>query len=260
MAVEIAANVLIVELGVSYTTPFIVNLDPGTYTLRATYPVTGQVLEKTTTITSGVTTAEDFYFAAPPEYWYITIASAPSGWGSTVPSGSISVVAGELLAVTAVPASASYEFDYWESDIAAVNGSTSPNIVVPAQVAGSSHTLTAHFRSAVVYTLNIATTTGGTTDPAPGTYTYPEGMTVKVTAKPDVGLYFAYWVLDGGVRYENPIDVIMDKDQITLQAVFSTEVPPPPPPAIPMELVAAGLGLAAATGLGLLLAHLAGLI
>jgi hypothetical protein len=73
---------------------------------------------------------------------------------------------------------------------------------------------------AVEHTLTIATTAGGTTDPAPGTYKYPEGTTVKVTAIPASGYSFSHWVLDGGTRTENPINVLMDTDH-TITAYFT---------------------------------------
>jgi len=71
------------------------------------------------------------------------------------------------------------------------------------------------------YTLTISATAGGTTDPAPGSYVYDEGTEVTVTAIPDEFYEFDHWELDGAVRSENPIDVLMDADH-TLHAVFIT--------------------------------------
>jgi len=76
------------------------------------------------------------------------------------------------------------------------------------------------------YTLTISATIGGATDPAPGSYTYPEGTDVTVTAFPDPGYNFDHWELNGRVYTENPITVRMVADA-TLRAVF-TEIPPPP--------------------------------
>jgi len=70
------------------------------------------------------------------------------------------------------------------------------------------------------YMLTIQTSTGGTTSPAPGTYTYAEGTPVTVTASPYTNYEFSYWTLDGQVKYSNPITVTMNSDH-TLEAYFS---------------------------------------
>jgi len=69
------------------------------------------------------------------------------------------------------------------------------------------------------FKLIITTTTGGTTNPQPGTYIHPAGAIVNVTAFPNTGYSFDYWLLDGNVRTENPITVIMDANH-TLEAHF----------------------------------------
>jgi hypothetical protein len=75
------------------------------------------------------------------------------------------------------------------------------------------------------YDLTIMPAVGGTTDPAPGTYTYPEGTSVTVTAIPSSGYTFDHWELDGvNVGASNPITVTMDKDH-NLNGVFSA-IPP----------------------------------
>ena len=76
------------------------------------------------------------------------------------------------------------------------------------------------------YTLTIIATVGGTTDPAPGTYSYTENSTVEVTAIPDAGYLFDYWELDGAIiGSANPLSVNINRD-IILTAVFTT-IPPP---------------------------------
>jgi len=69
------------------------------------------------------------------------------------------------------------------------------------------------------YTLSISTTTGGTTNPAPGTYTYNYGESVTVTATADIQYVVYFWVLDGTKHYINPITVTMNTDH-TLKAYF----------------------------------------
>jgi hypothetical protein len=43
----------------------------------------------------------------------------------------------------------------------------------------------------------VMPTTGGTTDPAPGEYTYSNGTNIVLTAIPDNGYKFSYWVITG---------------------------------------------------------------
>jgi parallel beta-helix repeat protein len=76
------------------------------------------------------------------------------------------------------------------------------------------------------YALTITTTIGGTTDPAPGTYSYIVNSTVQVTAIPSANYVFDHWELDTvNVGSANPYTVPMDKDH-TVKAVF-TPIPPP---------------------------------
>jgi len=78
----------------------------------------------------------------------------------------------------------------------------------------------------VNYTLTITTTTGGTTNPVPGTYTYAVNSTVQVTAIPDANYLFDHWELGGiNVGSTNAYMVLMDKNY-TLKAIFSP-VPQP---------------------------------
>jgi hypothetical protein len=44
----------------------------------------------------------------------------------------------------------------------------------------------------------LAATVGGTTSPAPGTYTYDSGTAITLTATPDANYVFKYWTISGG--------------------------------------------------------------
>jgi len=81
------------------------------------------------------------------------------------------------------------------------------------------------YRVQTVYKLRITTTIGGTTNPAPGEYTYVEGTSVNVTAVPNAGFSFAYWLLDSEMRTENPITITMDSNH-TLEAYFVDDIKP----------------------------------
>ncbi|MGB2765119.1 MAG: hypothetical protein WBC20_11980 [Candidatus Aminicenantaceae bacterium] len=52
--------------------------------------------------------------------------------------------------------------------------------------------------------LILSTTSGGTTNPAPGTYTYDAGTEVTLTAKPDTNYKFTYW--SGDVLFDQEND------------------------------------------------------
>lgn len=69
------------------------------------------------------------------------------------------------------------------------------------------------------YTLSISATSGGTTGPSPGTYTYESEESVTVSASTYSGYSFSYWILDGTKKYGNPITFTMDADR-TLEAHF----------------------------------------
>ena len=76
-----------------------------------------------------------------------------------------------------------------------------------------------------VYTLNITSGKGGTTDPTPGIYFYPVNIVVNVTALPNMGFSFDHWLLNGEVRTENPITIMIDKNY-TLEAYFIDDISP----------------------------------
>jgi hypothetical protein len=70
------------------------------------------------------------------------------------------------------------------------------------------------------YALTITTTVGGTTDPAPRTYSYTANSTVRATAIPNAQFLFGHWELDGSnVGSAIFYTVSMDCNH-TLTAVF----------------------------------------
>jgi len=68
--------------------------------------------------------------------------------------------------------------------------------------------------------LTVSSSAGGTTSPAPGTYLYDYSSSVTVTAIPNLGYVFNYWLLDGSAYYQNPITVTMNSDH-SLEAYFN---------------------------------------
>jgi hypothetical protein len=75
-------------------------------------------------------------------------------------------------------------------------------------------------------TVTILNTSGGTLDPAPGTYTYNDGISVSITASPSVaGITFSYWVIDTGAdsrtSTDNPLSFpVVGGTTYTVQAIF----------------------------------------
>ncbi len=151
-----------------------------------------------------------------------TLIITMSEGGTTDPSpGTYVYETPTNVVVEAIP-SADYLFDHWELDDVDI-GSDNPITVY----VGSNHTLKAFF-TLITYQLTITTTSGGTTDPAPGTYTYASGSFVSVTAIPETDYVFDHWELDSvDVGSANPYTVLMDKDH-TLKAIFTYSPPPPP--------------------------------
>ncbi|MEM3578481.1 MAG: PKD domain-containing protein [Candidatus Bathyarchaeia archaeon] len=119
---------------------------------------------------------------------------------------------------------AGYNFNYWD-----VNGASQGTGVNPITVVmGAPKTATAHYTAQVItYTLIIETTAGGTTNPAPGTYTYAAGSLVQVTAIPSSGYVFDYWELNGtNVGTATTYTVTMNNNYV-LKAFFKTTPAPP---------------------------------
>jgi hypothetical protein len=84
----------------------------------------------------------------------------------------------------------------------------------------TSGSVTGNYVEKLTYTLTIATTTGGITNPAIGPHIYQGGTTVQVTAIPDLGFQLDHWELDGSYfGPANPYSVLVNQDH-TLKAFF----------------------------------------
>ena len=84
----------------------------------------------------------------------------------------------------------------------------------------ASGSVTGNYVEKLTYTLTIATTTGGITNPAIGPHIYQGGTTVQVTAIPDLGFQLDHWELDGSYfGAANPYSVLVNQDHM-LKAFF----------------------------------------
>jgi hypothetical protein len=125
-----------------------------------------------------------------------------------------------------------YNFNYWD-----VNGTSQGNGVNPITVVmNAPHTATAHYTpQAITYTLKIEATTGGTTNPTPGIYTYAAGTQVQVTASPSTGYIFDHWELNGtNVGTATTYTVTMNANY-ALKAFFKSAPTPPSVSITPMS-------------------------
>lgn len=160
-------------------------------------------------------TKEDGYYELHVYTYTLTITTTLGG--TTDPSpGEYSYSAGTQVSVSAISDTDNF-FDHWELD-----GENAGTINPIEVLMDSNHTLHAIFRSLTYnYNLTITTTTGGTTDPIPGNYTYVNGTVVSITATPDINHKFEYWILDGAnIGSNNPIDILIDSHH-NLQAFFT---------------------------------------
>ena len=76
----------------------------------------------------------------------------------------------------------------------------------------------------VTYTLTIASALDGSTSPVAGSYQYPSGTTVQVTATPSQGHVFDHWIANGVSYTQNPIPLVMTAN-ISLTPVFALAPP-----------------------------------
>jgi uncharacterized repeat protein (TIGR02543 family) len=142
----------------------------------------------------------------------LTLSTSGDGTTDPVP-GLHTYDSGTSVTVTAKPAVGA-TFTGWSG---AATGTANPVTITM----DGNKALTAQFSTGATqrYTLTVGTSGDGTTDPAPGTYTYDSGATVTVTATPAAGATFTGW---SGATTEtaNPVTITMDGDK-ALTAHFS---------------------------------------
>jgi hypothetical protein len=159
-------------------------------------------------------------FSIIPHIYFLTVRTEPLGIITIQGEGSYEEYTNvNLTAPTSLTTGigAQYTFSHWDID-GMPQGVGNNNITI---LMDDNHTATAHYTLIIMYTLTIITTTGGSTNPLPGTYTYPAGSTVQVTAIPNAKYILSHWELNGiNVGSTNPYTITMDENH-TLRAVFS---------------------------------------
>jgi hypothetical protein len=179
------------------------------------------------TLLSGLVVSQRFLAPSPTTDYSLIISTSSEGTTDPTP-GVYSHLEGSIATVSAIP-DEGYKFDNWTFD-GAVNITNPINLVMDKD-----HFLNAMFTKIPLLqhgkrNLVISTTIGGTTDPAPEAYEFDEGSTASVTAHPAEGYRLDHWEINGGLKTENPIAIVMDQDY-NLLAVFAvnyTKYFPPP--------------------------------
>jgi hypothetical protein len=172
-----------------------------------------QVCLKVTDGASATTLSNEAEVTVCAKTYNLTITTNAGGTTNPAP-GIHTYNNGTNVGVTAIP-DTNYKFVYWE-----LNGSNVGSGNPIAVLMDNNYQLKAYF-ALITYTLTITSTTGGTTNPTPGTYTYPSGSYADVAALPSANYFLDHWVLDGSpAGSANPISVLMNNNR-TLHAVFS---------------------------------------
>ena len=119
-------------------------------------------------------------------------------------------------------------------------GTATIALVLIAFVLASAYPYVANVKAQNQSTVNVLEATGGSIDPAPGTYNYNDGSGVVFTATPDANFAFAYWVISTDASNDTATDnphtlTATGSVTYTVSAVFASlfEEPTPSPPSYP---------------------------
>jgi len=177
-------------------------------------------------LVSGATTSITFTINEPSSItwnwktqYYLTLTTTSGG--ITNPSSSGWHDVGTIVSAAAIP-DTYYLFDHWALDSINIGSANPYDVTID-----TAHTLHAVFVQEMS-TLTVTATPGGTTDLSPGSYVYPAGTNVVVTALPSPNYVFDHWEFDGlDVGSANPYTVFLNPDH-ALHAVFVYSPPLPP--------------------------------
>jgi len=174
---------------------------------------TGDVANATSATTTVTMNADETVTANFTVMTYtLTMAVSPAGGGTTDPAvGTHDYDAGTVVDITAT-AAAGYQFDSWTG---AVANATSATTTVTMN---ADKTVTANFVQ--LFTLTMAVSGNGSTDPAVGDHEYAAGTVVDITATPDVDSYFVNWTGDVADGNSESTTVTVDADK-TVTANFT---------------------------------------
>jgi len=149
----------------------------------------------------------------------LTMQVNESSWGTTTPAVGVHTYnSGDAVSVIASPNSG-YEFVNWTGDVADANNASTTVTM------NSNKTVTANFQR-IEYQLTINASTGGSTSPAVGSYTYYSGDVVSLEATADPGYHFVNWTGDVADPNSASTTVLMDASKsVTANFALDTTYP-----------------------------------
>ena len=147
------------------------------------------------------------------ERLYSVFISAGAGGSVNDEVNGDEYVYGTKLTIIATPKEG-YRFKKWsDEDTAATR-----EITVTEDIA-----LEATFQRIPSYAVTIYEVRGGTTDPAPNTYTLLENESMTITAIPDDGFVFTRWNINGEEETANPFVITAIATDYNIEPVFTNE-------------------------------------
>jgi Leucine-rich repeat (LRR) protein len=147
---------------------------------------------------------------------YYTLTVGSTGNGSVNPTaGQHTYGAGAVISITATPATG-YHFVGWSGDMGTIANDNAASTTITMN---DDYSIIANFEETAItyYSLTIAATGSGSTNPAVGQHTYAEGTVVAISAIPAGGYYFVNWTGNVG----SIADVNAASSTITMNANYS---------------------------------------
>ena len=129
------------------------------------------------------------HFTIVPTHSLTTAVNPPGGGTIDPAAGAHTYSEGAVVNITAA-ANTGYVFASWSGDC----GGTNPNSC--SVTMDTAKTVTANFTLLPTYVLTMATDGHGTTSPAVGGHSYPQGSVVPISATPNSGYVFDSWAGD----------------------------------------------------------------
>ncbi len=94
-------------------------------------------------------------------------------------------------------------------------------------ITGLGNSFTYFITKLISVTISVTPTNGGITDPVPGSYLYPIGKNLTLSAKPAIGYHFEFWILNGQIIKLNTL-TLKTTSNSSIIAVFSNADNPTP--------------------------------
>lgn len=200
----------------------------GTFGFLAGSSTDGRVSLTNQSATGGARVYADAVRFYKPDPVDLVMAVSPSGAGSTTPAegGPYSHISGDVVSISAAPATG-YYFDHWT--VSAGSNVASPTSASTTVTMDVSKTVTAVF-APIQLTMAVSPAGAGTTVPAVGG-PYPKSLNevVSIQATANEGYTFDHWTVSAGSNVADPnsasTTVTMDTGK-TVTAVFNAPAPP----------------------------------